>query len=623
MLRHAHLLRSRLRSTGHLIALVAVGAGLIAACTAGGAPARQTAPGDDSDGRSVLVLVPKNWGLNTFLLLDRFELNGWTLGFTGVSDTITACPPVEQQVGVAPIVPDVSVADLGPLSAWDSLVLLPASGAYLDVPDSYTDIMDSEAAMELVRAMAQAHPVFATCAGTRVLAAAGLLEGRRIAGHEKFRALWDEAGAEWLGQDHPPVTDGNVITSTRGLYQHVINVMEIGAAMESSDERGEKSHPRRPPLDQGRLTLEGSPALSARTFAGPGAEGFRAVCAAPGGGHLMVGYTFSNGTGDSDVLAVRTDGAGETVWMRTWGGVGTEYAFDCIADGDGFLITGYTTSFGAGSRDVLLLRLTDRGRPDWWHTYGGPDREAGLSLCPTLNGGFLICGYTRSQGAGEEDVWLVRVDETGEERWNRCYGGERFEIGTAVRPVPAGGYIVAASSGTTGGRNADALLIRIDGRGTELWSQAYNNQGRRGYGFDWCTDLAVTPEGDVFIAGYSDFTDIMDIFVKRIGPEGDELWTASFGNQPFKDYGTALAVLPNGDLIVSGVTKAVDHDNDLYLVRLAPDGEEVWTRSWHAPGSQWPSAVLPDGAGELLVVGHTATDRAGRADALLLRLPAR
>ncbi len=579
--------------------------------------------GDDPDGIQVLVLVPKNWGLNSFLLLDQFELNGWTLTFTGVGDTIRACPPVDAGGrGVAPIVPDLPVAALTDLSPYDALVLLPGSGAYLDVPDSFSDIMESEAAMELITRLAADRPVYAMCAGTRVLAAAGLLAGRRIAGHEKFRPVWDEAGAEWLGQDHPPVTDGTIITATRGLYQNAINTMAIAEAIERKDTWGSREHPPRPPLEPGTLPLQGSP-VAARTFAGPGAEGIRAICPASDGGYLLVGYTFSNGSGDSDILAIRTDAAGEAVWMRTYGGAGTEYAFDCLPADDGFLITGYTTSFGAGSRDVFLVRIAGNGHELWSKTYGGPDREAGLSLCPTLNGGYLICGYTRSYGAGEEDVYLVRVDTKGTEQWARRFGGERFEIGTAVRPVEAGGYIIAASSGTTGGRNADVQLIRIDGRGNEMWSQTYTNQGDRGYGFDWCTDLEVTRAGDFVVTGYSDFVDIMDIFVKKIAPDGSELWTSSHGNHPFKDYGTDIVELPDGDLAVCGITKSFDHDNDLYLVRLTADGQEIRAREFSAPGSQWASAMILTAGGELLIAGHTAADRAGRSDVLLLRVPAR
>ena len=72
---------------------------------------------------------------------------------------------------------------------------------------------------------------------------------------------------------------------------------------------------------------------------------------------IVTGYTFSQGSGDADILVVKTDSKGEMHWARTFGGAGTEYGNDCEVLGDGYLITGYTTSFGAGSKDVYAIKI--------------------------------------------------------------------------------------------------------------------------------------------------------------------------------------------------------------------------------------------------------------------------
>ncbi|MEO0251418.1 MAG: hypothetical protein ABIM44_04155 [candidate division WOR-3 bacterium] len=102
------------------------------------------------------------------------------------------------------------------------------------------------------------------------------------------------------------------------------------------------------------------------------------------------------------------------VWQRKYGGNGIDIAYSiCPAKEGGYLVAGYTESYRAGGRDVYLLKIDENGNKVWEKTYGGSDWEEAYSICSASGGGYVIAGYTRSYGAGEHDVYLLKIDENG------------------------------------------------------------------------------------------------------------------------------------------------------------------------------------------------------------------
>ena len=83
----------------------------------------------------------------------------------------------------------------------------------------------------------------------------------------------------------------------------------------------------------------------------------------------------------------------------------------------GYAIAGYTQSFGAGSGDVYVVKLDANGNLQWTKTIGGPEGEAGFSLIQTSDGGYANAGYTQSFGAGQLDVYVVKLDANGNLQW--------------------------------------------------------------------------------------------------------------------------------------------------------------------------------------------------------------
>ena len=149
-------------------------------------------------------------------------------------------------------------------------------------------------------------------------------------------------------------------------------------------------------------------------------------------GHIVAtGFTENFGAGGEDVYLAKVDGGdGELMWTRTYGGPGDERGNQVIETADGGLIlTGWTDTYGAGSTDLLLLKTDDQGHLEWSRTYGGTGEEEGFSVLQTDDFGYLIAGYTTSYGNGGEDIFIIKTDEEG--RLDHCeYGSPDLIEGT-------------------------------------------------------------------------------------------------------------------------------------------------------------------------------------------------
>lgn len=151
--------------------------------------------------------------------------------------------------------------------------------------------------------------------------------------------------------------------------------------------------------------------------------------------------------------------APDSLWIKTYGGTSSDYGWSVQQTSDGgYIITGYTSSFGAGN--VLLLKTNPFGDALWIMTFGGADHEYGRSVQETTDGGYIIAGYTRSFGAGDGDVYLIKTDSSGDTLWTKTYGGTSYDYGWAVQQTTDGGYIVAGATLSFGAGVWDVYLIK-------------------------------------------------------------------------------------------------------------------------------------------------------------------
>ena len=152
-------------------------------------------------------------------------------------------------------------------------------------------------------------------------------------------------------------------------------------------------------------------------------------------------------------------------WERNYGGTNPDggYSVQQTTDG-GYIIAGLTTSFGAGNCDAYLIKTNASGNTLWTRTFGGTDADYANSVQQTSDGGYIVAGYTYSFGAGHADVWLIKTNASGDTLWTRTYGGAYDDYANSVQQTTDGGYIVAGVTSSFGD-SAQVYLIKTDSLG--------------------------------------------------------------------------------------------------------------------------------------------------------------
>jgi hypothetical protein len=160
----------------------------------------------------------------------------------------------------------------------------------------------------------------------------------------------------------------------------------------------------------------------------------------------LVGDTKSFGAGDSDVYLIRTDESGDTLWTKTYGGENYDRGYSLVKTLDGYLIAGATESFGAGSRDVCIIRTNLSGDTLWIKTLGGKGYDMANFIQRTYDDGFIIVGETESYGALESDIFLIKIDSAGNVYWTQTIGGAEYDPGACVQQTSDYGFVITGSS---------------------------------------------------------------------------------------------------------------------------------------------------------------------------------
>ncbi len=150
-----------------------------------------------------------------------------------------------------------------------------------------------------------------------------------------------------------------------------------------------------------------------RTYGGGGSDTGNDVIETSDGGLMMAGKTHSFGMADGDIYLVRTTAVGDTLWTRAYGGSGTDVCrqIQQTADG-GYVLTGETFSDGAGHSDIFLMKIDSVGNQLWTKAYGGTEFDVGMRLT-TTNEGYIIAGYSNTFGQGGYDAYFVKTDSLG------------------------------------------------------------------------------------------------------------------------------------------------------------------------------------------------------------------
>jgi hypothetical protein len=218
-----------------------------------------------------------------------------------------------------------------------------------------------------------------------------------------------------------------------------------------------------------------------RTIGGEGHQIAEFVQQTSDDGYIIVGIVEEEGTNRDASWLIKTDSKGNVQWEKTFGA--TKY-YDSVAtsvrqttDG-GYIITGYGYWYQDYTRneDAWLIKTDENGNEQWLKTFGGKGEDLFLSIQRTSDGGYIIAGKTCSYGSGGDDLWLIKTNKNGNEQWNKTFGGEYDDCPNAVQQLSDGGYILVGHIESYGDDyvNDFGLVIKTDENGNEQWSKTFD-----------------------------------------------------------------------------------------------------------------------------------------------------
>jgi M6 family metalloprotease-like protein len=335
------------------------------------------------------------------------------------------------------------------------------------------------------------------------------------------------------------------------------------------------------------------------------------------GGFIIAGWTYSYGAGDTDAWLIKTDGGGNQEWNRTFGARNFDYSYSVKQTTDwGYIIAGNTNSYGAGGFDVWLIKTDSTGNQQWSQTFGGNSEDYGYSVQQTTDAGYIITGYTSSYGAGAGDVWLIKTDSMGCQQWNRTFGGSSTDVGHSVQQTTDGGYVIAGVTESFGAGSADVWLIKTDSTGNEQWDRTFGGSGQ-----DHGECVQQTTDGGYAIVGYtySYGEGSRDVWLIKTDTTGNQEWNRTFGGSGI-DCGNSIQQTCDGGYIITGYTNSFGVGGyDVWLIKTNDTGNELWNRTLGGVDRDYSTSVRQTNDGGYIIA---ASYGVFYSDVWLIRLEA-
>jgi hypothetical protein len=336
-------------------------------------------------------------------------------------------------------------------------------------------------------------------------------------------------------------------------------------------------------------------------------------------GYVIAGWTDSYGAGGYDIYLVKTDAVGDTMWTKTYGEDGSDDG-RCVRqtpDG-GYIIAGNTQPIGIMGSYIWLIKTDSSGDTLWTKKWGEtpmPHINTGRCVQLTADGGYIISGHVQFLGTNNEDAYLLKTDADGNTEWMNFYGGTGYEIAYWVQQSSDGGYIAVGYTTSFGNGNEDIYLVKTDANGNVEWTKTYG-----GTDTDSGFSVQQTSDDGYIIAGFTDSfgEGSYDAYIIKTNAAGDTVWTKTYGGAQY-DKAYSVQAISDGSYIVSGTARSFEDSNgDVYILKLDSFGDTLWTATHGTAGDERGWSVQQTSDNNYIVGGFSTG--AGTADYYLLKI---
>jgi len=334
----------------------------------------------------------------------------------------------------------------------------------------------------------------------------------------------------------------------------------------------------------------------------------------------LAGWTESYGLGDSDICLAKYDSSGTLLWDRVWGGNDDDAGYAVALDSsENIYIAGYTRSYGAQEHDMVLLKYSSSGSLLDNFTWGGSDWENAYDIILDSSENIYLAGYTRSFGAVFNDVCLVKFNSSGILQWNRIWGGNGWECAYAIVLDSFEDVYLTGYTESYGAISSDAFLMKYDSGGTLQWNRTWGGSSDE-IGYDLVIDslnnIYVTgstntgwPDGDLFLLKYENIA------------SPPLQWSRVWGGSTW-DEGIAITLDSSDNIYIGGQTDSFGIGfpyTDFCLLVYDGAGIKQWNTTWGGLTDDACFAIGFDTSKDLYLAGPASSFGAGDADMCVVK----
>jgi hypothetical protein len=295
----------------------------------------------------------------------------------------------------------------------------------------------------------------------------------------------------------------------------------------------------------------------------------------------------------------------DTSWTRTYGGTYVDICWSIQqTSDDGYILGGYTGSFGVQALDFYLVKTDSAGDTLWTRTYGGQYRDEAYAVTQTSDDGYIMTGWSASFAPGRY-LWIVKTDSVGDTIWTKLYQRQGFSWGWSIQECHTPeNYIIS------GHDYYEAYLMKIDQSGDTLWTNKYGN--------GVLYSAHQTADSGYIATGMLSFVDLL--FLVKTDSDGDTIWTRTYQHGEV-NYGRSVRQTPDGGYVIAGYTGSYN-DADAYIIRTDSAGDTIWTCVYGGPGSDAAYSAIQTSDGNFMVVGFTESFSTAGVDMWVMKLDA-
>lgn len=356
-------------------------------------------------------------------------------------------------------------------------------------------------------------------------------------------------------------------------------------------------------------------------------EGPGGITATSDGGFIFSGHT-TESSPYNDIVNVKVDSRGSTIWKKKIGFNYNEYSSKIRATADGGFVNICTAEEGGSGFHYLPYPKSSRNYTDMWiaksnasgtllweRDYGNIDIEAGFDIRELSDGSFIATGQSGAVGedvtshAGGRDMWVLKISATGNVLWSKSYGTTLSEAGRALYITSDGNCVVAGNTGT------DGYIVKVNtGDGSLIWSQTVTGTGTEV--FNGVSEDAL---GNLIFSGSTNSTSgiglgnhgMNDVLVYKTTSTGTLIWSKVFGSTG-DDNGYAIVSNEDGSVTVAAGSSAADGDNTLnrggvdeWIINVSSNGSLVWQKDMGSTGAETGVDIVKAADGGYATLSYT------------------